>query len=218
MTFFRSNSRKIFIDNEDAAKIISYKWRLRWDGRIDGKINGKRMLLHRFLMNPKPDQQIDHIDGNPLNNQKSNLRFCNNSQNQQNSVKKSGCKIPYKGVSKKGNLYSLHVGGRLIRSFENLKDAAIGYDIVAKQLYGNFFRGNFQNGISKNELIRVENLLRFKKQGLSYFTSKYKGIGFHIGSRKWRARVKIGKNNYKSIGYFKTEQEAIIALNNFHES
>lgn len=49
-------------------------------------IDGKVRLLHRFLMNAPPDLQVNHIDGNRLNNCRENLRLATNQQNNQNRV------------------------------------------------------------------------------------------------------------------------------------
>lgn len=40
--------------------------------------------LHRFLMNNPLGYEVDHIDLNPLNNRRSNLRICTHRQNQCN--------------------------------------------------------------------------------------------------------------------------------------
>ncbi|MCM2531668.1 NUMOD4 motif-containing HNH endonuclease [Neobacillus pocheonensis] len=52
--------------------------------------NGKRKqhYIHRlvgkaFIPNPHNKPQIDHMDGNPLNNHVSNLRWCTNKENQE---------------------------------------------------------------------------------------------------------------------------------------
>ena len=75
------------------------------------KKNGKKIRMHRFIMNAKPGQQIDHKDHNGLNNQKSNLRFCNTAENRRN-VTPFG-KSKYLGVcyltvniKKNGKVYS----------------------------------------------------------------------------------------------------------------
>lgn len=207
---------EILIDDEDFNKVSKYTWRIRWDGRAHSQIRGKMTLLHRYILDAPNGFQVDHIDGNPLNNRKVNLRLCTNSQNQMNSKKRSNCKSKYKGVTFRKGMYVLHVRGKHIRAFQNEMDAAIGYDIIAKQLYGEFCRPNFPDGLSKKDLDRISNLLTFKKEGVSYFSSKYKGIGFHKNSGKWRARVNC-KDGWKTLGYHKTEEEALKQLRSYHE-
>ena len=46
--------------------------------------NIKRIALHREVAAPGPNQQVDHIDGNTLNNTRANLRLVTHKQNQQN--------------------------------------------------------------------------------------------------------------------------------------
>lgn len=71
--------------------------------RVDLLINGKRKtsLLHRLLAMkfiPNPDNKpcIDHIDGNPSNNNLSNLRWCTYKENNNNPITRSRSKVNYK--------------------------------------------------------------------------------------------------------------------------
>lgn len=61
------------------------------DGRIRITINYKRYLAHRlawlYIYGSFPKNQIDHKDGNPLNNKINNLREANHSENSQNQRK-----------------------------------------------------------------------------------------------------------------------------------
>jgi hypothetical protein len=55
----------------------------RW--YVKASVNGDRKVrFHRLIMYPDDDQQIDHINGNPLDNRRNNLRICSQSVNMNN--------------------------------------------------------------------------------------------------------------------------------------
>jgi hypothetical protein len=61
---------------------------------------GPWVLMHRLIMNAPDGTEVDHKDGNGLNNVISNLRICNHSQNGMNRSKQQGeYTSKYKGVS-----------------------------------------------------------------------------------------------------------------------
>ena len=81
----RKEIARTLIDNEDIEKIKSFKWvYIKTRGYVKAMINGKEILLHRFILNTPHDLLVDHINHNKLDNRKSNLRFCNKSQNAMN--------------------------------------------------------------------------------------------------------------------------------------
>lgn len=153
------NNSNILLDVEDLWILQKYKWYIikRKNNRfyVECSIGKKRILLHRFLLNiNKTKIQIDHINGDGLDNRKSNLRICNNYQNSKNrkkSNKKTSSK--YKGVSLKKstgkwrcyimlNYKEIHIG-----YFEKEIDAAKAYDEAAIKYFGEFARLNFPNEV-----------------------------------------------------------------------
>ena len=80
---------KAIIDKEDIDKVKYIKWRLNCNGYVINNSDSS-IFLHRRILGC--DSFVDHIDGDRLNNRKSNLRAISKSQNQMN--------VNYKGVYK----------------------------------------------------------------------------------------------------------------------
>lgn len=73
------------VDDDSHAWLSGWKWQLignRYVGRYDSKRVGPPLVyLHRQVVWAAAGQQVDHIDGNRLNNRRGNLRICDASQN-----------------------------------------------------------------------------------------------------------------------------------------
>lgn len=114
------------------------------------EINFSHLLMHRLIMKCGPDDVVDHIDGNGLNNQKSNLRLCTKQQNAQNRKKKNTNISGYKGVRrtpgiKQGsrcwtaNIHDpIKKKNIIIGSYYTKEDAAIAYNEMAIKLFGEY--------------------------------------------------------------------------------
>lgn len=146
-----------YVDDSD-SDLLSSDWYLHSHGYITKALtlNGRRnqIYMHRVIMSRvlgrdiDSREKVDHIDGNPANNSRSNLRLANNSQNGGNSRARNG---EYKGVSKswkdgiyrariKVNFKEIHIG-----TFDSQEEAARAYDTKARELFGEFARLNFPN-------------------------------------------------------------------------
>lgn len=90
-------NKLVLIDNEDVYLLIRHGWCLKDDKYLVATIKGKRKYLHQLILNT--NKLIDHIDRNPLNNQRSNLRIVTKSQNSMNSKLRSDNKSGMKGVT-----------------------------------------------------------------------------------------------------------------------
>ena len=152
------------VDDEDYEYLNQTEWKGRKSGHDTYYAIGKGrggLLMHRMIMNVNNQfDYVDHIDGNGLNNQKSNLRICTplqNSQNRKPHVKstskylgvhiekfkmKNGIKKCYRaqiqinGISKHIGLFPLTIEGEIA--------AAKAYDQFAIEHHKEFANPNFK--------------------------------------------------------------------------
>lgn len=118
-----------------------------------GERFGKKMksiLMHRLIMKTPKGMETDHMDGNGLNNQKSNLRVCTISENRRNQTrKKLNCSSKFKGVSwnsaQKIWVANLQVDNKHVwlGRHHNEIDAAKAYDNAAREYFKEFACLNF---------------------------------------------------------------------------
>lgn len=87
-------TRSILLDDEDGDRVLSMgKWSLgkRGSGVYATKlVKGKRVYMHRVVNNTPKGLVTDHINGNTLDNRKSNLRACTVSANLRNAPNTKG--------------------------------------------------------------------------------------------------------------------------------
>ncbi len=139
------------IDPSDFEDVSKYNWVFTKKGYAEGYINQKKCSLHRYIMRKEEGIDIlyvDHIDGDKLNNTRSNLRLCTPQQNNHNRKPLKGSS-KYKGVSFDKSLNkwrsvimkdykSIYLG-----AYDSEILAARVYDKKAIELHGEFAKTNF---------------------------------------------------------------------------
>lgn len=135
------NSRKygkqvVLLDDEDYERVIKEKYSLSvtYDKTINGFYvaftakpkNSSSRLLHRYLMKPKKGMTVDHLNRNPLDNRRCNLRICTQFENNQNQKANTSGKVgvSYSKTDKKYVAY-IRVNRKQIRlgAFKTFEEA-----------------------------------------------------------------------------------------------
>lgn len=151
-TIMLSNGKGCMVDDDDYEYLNQFQWHEAKNRRKTTyarrrKYNQNNLLMHRVIMNPEKFQ-VDHIDGNGLNNQKSNLRICTPAQNSANQAKSINCLSKYKGVTVQAghkkwvakickNYNKIYIG-----QFNTEEDAARAYNNAAIEMFGEFAKLN----------------------------------------------------------------------------
>ena len=154
------------VDADDYDELIKWKWHIKPSGgssfyavhsesiytpkskTTKWSRRCRQYNMHRIIMKVPPNKQIDHINGNGLDNRKANLRVCSKSENSRNKVRWSNKKSSiYKGVFQRSkNCWSAVIGFERniyhLGYFNTEKKAALAYNKAAKQYHRKFARLN----------------------------------------------------------------------------
>ena len=140
-----TRGKSTLVDNEDYNDLSRFNWRINAHGYAK---NDKVGLMHRYLLSVPKNKVVDHINGNPLDNRRINIRICEQSENARNQkIKKS----KYKGIyfDKRSNKWisriTLNYKGIHLGSFNTKEEAALAYDKAAIKYHGEFSNLNFKN-------------------------------------------------------------------------
>ena len=207
------------VDDEDFDALDQYTWHVADNGYIrtfiGGRAQKKCVSMHRLIMNPPDDFEIDHKDGNKLNNQRSNLRVSTRSENAKNIRRHKKFSSRFKGVSWSGKDQfwdaSITVDGKSI--FLGLFSS----EIQAARAYNEGALKHFDEFASLNHIPEdVPDDIRYRqgKALKTSKTSKYRGVSFSKSSQRWVANITINKQHF-CLGSFSTQEEAARTYDKF---
>lgn len=145
-----SNGGSVIVDESDYEELSRYTWtkltrprgKTSYAVRSVSTESGRRLrLMHREVIGAISGQEVDHINGNGLDNRRANLRLATSSQNKA-SRKKRPSKSGFRGVHRNpetGRFQTIMSLG----TYETAEQAAAVYDEFAALLWGEFARVNF---------------------------------------------------------------------------
>lgn len=147
-----SGGNVTLVDQAD-SDLASLNWHLMQKMHVRcNRPDGKKPLLHRVIMSRiigrelLASERVDHIDGNPLNNVRQNLRLATDTQNAWNTKMRSTNTSGYKGVywHKARNKWCAWITcqgkRRYLGYFDDIEDAHRAYEDAARKLFGEFYR------------------------------------------------------------------------------
>lgn len=140
---------------EDNGSVYAYANTLDPDGRPT------TIKMHRLIMDAGPGEEVDHVNGNGLDNRRSNLRIATRSQNARNSMSRGGSSrfkgvywYPYKDGRPRWRA-QIRVGGKRksLGYFDDEIEAARAYDEKMRSLPdAEFGRYNFPRSGERSAL------------------------------------------------------------------
>lgn len=150
-----TQGRRAIVDDEDFEFLDQFKWCVNNQNFVvRGKvIFGKKVTItmHRFLLNPVSKMQVDHINGDRLDNRRTNLRICTQSQNCSNRKSSTPNRSGYRGVVLHKSTGKWRACIKVLQRkislglYQDKESAARAYDAAAIKYFGNFSRLNFQS-------------------------------------------------------------------------
>ena len=154
------------VDEQDIPMVSSFKWHsLKTGGTCYARCQAKDIkgtfrtaLMHRMILSASGSQQVDHINGNGLDNRRCNLRLATPQENSRN--RRSRGSSGYVGVKRSSGLWVATICPSEVEiylgKYEDPAMAAAAYNTAAVRVYGRFARLNDvqTTGLELDEILK----------------------------------------------------------------
>lgn len=208
------NGGQTIVSEEDYEELSKFRWfkstggyaHRQWNEHRNGWYRHHDIWMHRVVNKTPPKLFTDHINGNKLDNRRSNLRTCNKAQNTANRPKNRFNGSVYKGVSfhKGSGLWRarVHSYGKEHTTYHLTEElAAAAYNDKSKEIFGEYAQGNpLPDGIQRT-VHRQKSCI-------------YRGVTFKRKKRVNQYEAGIESNGqWLFLGAFPTAEEAAAKYN-----
>ena len=155
---YTSNGERFIIDTDDYQRVKQHCWHSTKIGYIVTDLPGKKTIsLHRFLMNAKQDEIVDHINHDVLDNRKCNLRVVSRGENNSNQSLRSDNTTGVSGVYRTRNgKWTARLGTNgvyhRLGTYDSFDDAVAARKAEEEKYFGEF---SYDNSIAAVPRIAV---------------------------------------------------------------
>ena len=147
------------VDASDYPHLCDHTWTLSTcrgkPGYVYGVLGGRKVAMHRVILGLQvgDGRLVDHVNGDPLDNRRANLRLATPGENRRNSAAQYSDSTPFKGVSptRSGRRFRAEIRARgtyrFLGVYDTPEEAARAYDAAAAELHGEFALTNADAGL-----------------------------------------------------------------------
>lgn len=215
-----TQGKHAIVDDSDYDWLVTRKWHMhsRYAGRWEVGSGGRTLfMMHRAITNCPSGMVVDHINGDPLDNRRCNLRVCTTAENNANQV--GWGTTGYRGVRIRGAWYysQVYKAGKFqgLGTYRTKEEAAVAYDRAALYVWGDAAHRklNYPSSVKLGSASPAD----LRKEAMRLFPRPNSSTGY-VGvvknQRNFLASVMLdGKN--RSLGRFGDPVSAARARDSF---